>query len=495
VNRQLVRLFYVTAAGFILLLGFTTYWQLWAQSSLAARQDNLHEVVQEQSIDRGRILAANGEVLAKSVARKTADGRRIFVRRYPHGPVFAQVTGYSSPTANRSGLEQSQNDYLTGSNSDLSGVLAREFHSVTGGTVKGNDVVTSLDPDVQAAAFEGLKATGHAGAAVAIVPSTGQVVALASWPTYNPNAAVIGTQAWQNTLKAPGGPLLDRVTQGRYPPGSTFKVITTTAALASGKYTPTSHFVDTGTFTEYGQAIHNDSGERFGSVDLSYALTKSINTVFAQIGAQLCDNTSDRCPLLQDAMSAFGMYRAPQIDLPSGEVEPSGLADPDHPGKLLPRDGKLDPARTAIGQYTLEVTPLNMAMVAAAIANGGIVMRPSLVQRIVGPGGRTITTTRPQQDGRAASPEVAAEVSAMMGNVVKEGTGAAAALAGVSVAGKTGTAQTSRPGLNDAWFIAFAPQQDPQIAIAVVVEDTPLYGAQAAAPIARKMIQAYLRSR
>jgi penicillin-binding protein A len=494
VNRQLVRLFWVISVGFVLLLGFTTYWQLWAASSLAARQDNLHEVVQEQSIDRGRILTANGEVLARSVARKTADGRRIYVRRYPRGPVFAQVTGYSSPSANRSGLEQSQNDYLTGSNSDLSGVLAREFHSITGGTVKGNDVVTSLDPAVQAAAFQGLKKSGHAGAAVAIVPSTGQVVALASWPSFNPNAAVIGTKAWQNTLKAPGGPLLDRVTQGRYPPGSTFKVITTAAALASGLFTPTSHFVDTGTFTEYGQAIHNDSGERFGSVDLSYALTKSINTVFAQVGAQLC-RASDRCPLLQDAMSAFGMYRAPQIDLPSDEVVPSGLADPDHPGQLLPRDGKLDPARTAIGQYTLEVTPLQMAMVAAAIANGGTVMRPSLVERIVGPGGRTIATTKPEADGRAASPKVAAEISAMMGNVVKEGTGTAAALAGVSVAGKTGTAQTSRPGLNDAWFIAFAPQENPQVAIAVVVENTPQYGAQAALPVARAMIQAYLRSR
>jgi peptidoglycan glycosyltransferase len=493
VNRQLVRMFWVTAVGFILLLGFTTYWQLWAASSLAARQDNRNQVVQEQSIDRGRILAANGEVLARSVARTTTDGRRIFVRRYPHGPVYAQVTGYSSPSANRSGLEESQNDYLTGSNSDLSGVLAREFHSITGGTVKGNDVVTSLVPAVQSAAFRGLKATGQAGAAIAIVPTTGQVVALASWPTYNPNAAVIGTKAWLRTLRAPGAPLLDRVTQGRYPPGSTFKVITAATALASGQFTPTSHFVDTGTFTEYGQAIHNDNGERFGSVDLSYALTKSINTVFAQIGAQLCPQ--NRCPVLQNAMAAFGMYRAPQIDLPSDQVVASGLADPDNPGHLLPIDGKLDPARTAIGQYTLEVTPLQMAMVAAAIANGGTVMRPSLVDRVVGPGGRTIATTRPESDGRATTPVIAAELRTMMGNVVKDGTGTAAALAGVSVAGKTGTAQTSRPGLNDAWFIAFAPQVNPQIAIAVVVEDTPLYGGQVAAPIARAMIQAYLGSR
>ena len=307
-NRQLVRLFGVTAAGFVLLLAFTTYWQLWASSSLAARQDNLHEVVQEQSIDRGRILASNGQVLAKSVPRKTADGRRIFVRRYPHGPVFAQVTGYSSPSANRSGLEESQNDYLTGSNSDLSGVLAREFHSITGGTVKGNDVVTSLEPAVQSAAFQGLKATGHPGAAVAYEPSTGRVVALASWPTYNPNAAVLDTPAWLRTLHAPDGPLLDRVTQGLYPPGSTFKVITAATALASGKFTTNSTFTDPGSFTEYGQQIHNDNGERFsGSFDLGYALTKSINTVFAQIGATLCPR--NRCPLLQKAMVGFGMYR------------------------------------------------------------------------------------------------------------------------------------------------------------------------------------------
>jgi peptidoglycan glycosyltransferase len=493
VNRQLVRVFWVTAVGFVLLLGFTTYWQLWASSSLSARQDNLHEVVQEQSIDRGRILASNGVVLARSVARKTPDGRRIFVRRYPNGPVYAQVTGYSSPSANRSGLEQSQNDYLTGSNSDLSGVLAREFHSITGGTVKGNDVVTSLVPAVQSAAFRGLKASGHPGAAFAFNPTTGQVYALASWPTFNPNAAAIGTAAWTRTLHAPGAPLLDRVTQGRYPPGSTFKVVTATAALASGRYTPTSSFLDTGTYTEYGQAIHNDSNERWGERDLSFALTKSINTVFAQIGVELCRGLN-RCPLLQTAMSDFGFYRAPQIGLPSNEVVPSGLGDPDHPGQLLPIDGKLDAARTAIGQYTLEVTPLQMAMVAGAIANNGVVMQPSLVDRIVGAGGRTVTTTRPKVLGRAASPEIAAELRAMMGNVVKDGTGTKAALAGVSVAGKTGTAQTSRPGLNDAWFIAFAPQVNPKIAIAVVVEDTPQYGGEAAAPIARDMIKAYLGS-
>jgi penicillin-binding protein A len=495
VNRQLVRLFVVIACGFALLLVFTTYWQLWASSSLAARRDNLHEVVQEQSIDRGRILAANGEVLARSVPRTTSDGRRIYVRRYPHGPVYAHITGYSSPSANRSALEQSQNDYLTGSNTDLSGVVSRELHSITGGTVKGSDVVTSIVPAVQSAAYNDLKKTGYNGAAVALDPSTGAILGMVSWPTFNPNAAVLGTRAWLRTLKDPNGPLLDRVTQGRYPPGSTFKVVTAAAALASGRWTPTSSFVDTGAFTEYGQVIHNDNGERFGGpIDLSFALTKSINTVFAQIGSQLC-GAKDRCPALQHQMQAFGMYRKPQLDLPSEEVVASGLGDPKHPGRLLSTDAQLDPARTAIGQYTLQETPLQMALVAAAIANGGTVMRPSLVSRIVGSGGRTISKTRPQDEGRAVSPTVAAELRDMMGNVVKDGTGTQAALEGIDVAGKTGTAQTSRPGLNDAWFIAFAPQENPQIAVAVVVEDTPQYGGEVAAPVARDMIRAYLGSR
>ncbi len=492
-NRQLVRLFWVISVGFVVLLGFTTYWQLWAASSLAARQDNLNEVVQQQSIDRGRILAANGEVLAKSVPRKTSDGRRIFVRRYPRGPVFAQITGFSSPSANRSGLEQSQNDYLTGSNSDLSGVLAREFHSITGGTVKGNDVVTSLDPAVQAAAFNGLKATGRPGAAVAIVPSTGQVVALASWPSFNPNAAVLGTKAWLRTLEAPDAPLLDRVTQGRYPPGSTFKVITTAAALASGRYTPTTRRSPI-------PARSPSTGRRSTTTTASASrLVRPLvradqvdqHRVRADRRAAVPAETAARCCRTRCRRSGCTASRRSTCRRPGRRLGPR---DPDHPGHCC-RDGKLDPARTAIGQYTLEVTPL---------ADGDGRRRdrerrhrdaPVLVDRIVGPGGRTIATTKPQADGKATSPEVAAELRAMMGNVVKEGTGAAAALAGVSVAGKTGTAQTSRPGLNDAWFIAFAPQVNPQIAIAVVVEDTPQYGGQVAAPIARSHDPGVPRSR
>jgi penicillin-binding protein A len=468
----------VIAAGFVLLLGFTTYWQLWASSSLAARQDNLHEVVREQSIDRGRILTANGEVLAKSVPRKTADGRRIYVRRYPHGPVFAQVTGYSSPSSNRSGLEQSQNDYLTGSNSDLSGVLAREFHSITGGVVKGNDVVTSLEPAVQSAAFQGLKKTGHPGAAVAFEPSTGRVVALASWPTFNPNAAVLGTPAWVRALRSRDGSLLDRVTQGRYPPGSTFKVITAAAALESRRFTPSSQLQapDQLSLPQTTHKLQNFQGEQCNGgrpISLFDALRVSCNTAFGGLGLRLGQSA------LRKQAAAFGFGSSLEI--------PMGVARSVYPDNLSPPRV----AFSAIGQDSDAVTPLQMAMVAAGVANGGVVMTPYLVAKTLAPDLATLSTASPHELGRAVRPGVAAELTRMMQAVVSNGTGGAAQIPGVSVAGKTGTAENQPGQPTHAWFIGFAPAANPQVAVAVLVEHGGV-GGVTAAPIARQVMQAVL---
>jgi penicillin-binding protein A len=490
VNGQIAKLFVVLAALLVALVAMTGYWQVWAAPSLASRQDNLREVVREQSIERGLILARDGTRLAANRRSKTGDGRTVYVRRYPAQRLFAHVVGYSSPTANRSGLERSQNDYLTGANSDLAGVLENQLRGLGLG-VQGNDLITTLDTAVQREAMFALAESGLKGAIAAIEPATGRVLALASWPSYDPNLAVRGGRGWQAVQERDDGVLLGRATQGRYPPGSTFKLVTLAAALESGRFTPSSRFVDRGFFVQYGQRISNAGGAVYGAVDLRYALTKSINSVFAEIGATLCPTS--RCPALAEQMERFGFFAPPPVELPSDEVVASGLQRPGTSDLQGPTD-PIDPARTAIGQYTVVATPLQMAMVSAAIANGGILMRPTLIREVRKRSGEPVSQREPEEYSRAISPQTAATMTTMMTDVVNEGTGVAAALDGISVAGKTGTAETGRGGLNDAWFVAFAPVEAPRIALAVVLEDTTGFGGTAAAPIARRVLEAALQS-
>jgi peptidoglycan glycosyltransferase len=493
VNRQLSRVFMIFAVAFGLLVLWTGYWQIWAEPGLRTHRDNLAQVIHELSIKRGEIRAADGTVLARNRKRRTKDGRTIYLRVYPTRSMFAAPVGYSSPTASRAGIEEAANDYLTGANTDLSGTLSNELRSLTGsGSATGNDVWTSLMPSVQRVAMSDLAHKGLPGAVVALEPSTGKVLALASWPSYDPNTAVDNQRRWQRLQHSSGAALLDRATQGRYVPGSTFKVVTTAAALASGRYTPNSRFVDTGSFTEYGVPIHNDVGEQpMGNVTFTQALTHSINAVYARVGWNLCHGQS-HCPALIDQMLRFGFYQVPQLDVPSDQKVASGLLT--RQGHLASVNAALDPGRTAIGQYTLGVTPLQMAMVAAGVANHGVVMQPQLVWTVRTPGGHVVARTQPKALGRAVSPQIAAEIGQMMTHVVEEGTGRAAAIPGVQIAGKTGTAQTGVPGRNNAWFIAFAPVDHPKVAVAVLVEKSPTYGGVDAAPIAKDVMQAVLRA-
>jgi len=383
----------------------------------------------------------------------------------------------------RSGLELSENDYLTASNADLSTVLGNLGDRLQGQTVTGNNLVTSLSPAAQRVAMAGL--AGHSGAVVAIEPSTGRVLAMASSPEYNPNT--VASKFAQLNAASRGSPLLDRATQGLYAPGSTFKVVTATTALESGLYTPTTTIDGHGhcLASVQGQPLCNAGSESAGVVSLTDALTYSYNTVFAQVGQKV------GVTRLYSTMDKYGFFTDPPLDYPSDEMQPSGLYSGGH---LLRRSAPVDIARVAIGQERLGVTPLQMAEVVATVGNHGIRMRPSLVDRVTSPGGSTISTTRPEQLQRVMSAGTAAELTAMMRRVVEEGTGQAANLGSLSVAGKTGTAETGVTGLNTAWFIAFAPAQNPRIAIAVVIERTPEFGGTIAAPIARDVITAYLHS-
>jgi penicillin-binding protein A len=483
-NRAIRRVYVVLASGLVLLLGFTAYWQLWAEPSLAARRDNAHQVVQQLSIRRGLILAADGTKLATNRGATTADGRKVFQRRYPTQKMFAHVVGYSSATDGRAGVERSANDYLVGAHTDLGGALESQLHSLAGGTVTGDDVQVSLIPAAQRKAMSDLAATGKAGAVFAIEPRTGRVLVSASWPSFNPNRAVRGS------LPATGSALVNRATQGLYPPGSAIKPVIAALALESGRYKPDSRFNDPGYFVEYGKKITNDSGEVFGNIDLTDALTHSVNSVFASLGSSLCGGRA-RCPTLTRALQRLGFYSIPPLDYPTNQMAASGTVRPGTHTLLSP-NAPIDPARTAIGQANLVTTPMQMAMVAGAIANGGVVMRPTIVDRVRSPAGTVRFQRHNSPLSRAFSPNTAAAVTEMMKHVVDVGTGQAAQIPGVQIAGKTGTAQTGRDGKLDAWFIAFAPAEAPQVAVAVVVERTDQYGGQVAAPIARDVMQAVL---
>jgi peptidoglycan glycosyltransferase len=407
---------------------------------------------------------------------------------YPQQGLAAHVVGYSTVARARAGLEESMNDFLTGSNSNLSTIVDRTVDKLRGLTQEGNDLVLTLQPEAQRVAVEQLRSA--CGAAVALDPRTGAVLAMASSPAYDPNLV---ENDFRRVLRTPGpcptpAALLNRATQGLFIPGSTFKVVTAAAALGTGRYTPQSQFTDTGSVDVHGQSIRNFGGEVWGTHDLSFALTHSINTTFAKLGLAV------GAKALGSMMSAFGFGERPPIDLPTGQVLPSGRIGPR--GQILPndQDGE-DTARIGIGQERLAVTPLQMAMVASAIANGGVLYEPHFLREAVDRGGSVVLEQRPKELRRVMSPQVAAELNTMMRRVVEEGTGTAAALSssGVQVAGKTGTAETGRGDLNDAWFIGIAPAIDPKVAVAVVIEDSTGTGGVVAGPIAAQVMRTALQ--
>ena len=488
-NPQIRRLFFVFAFLFAALVATSTYW-LWRAPELEARQGNPNLIVKQLTIKRGLIYASDGRtVLAARRKRTLKDGRVWWVRRYPQHELTAQVVGYSTVERARTGVEETMNDFLTGSNANLSTVVDRTLDKLRGLTQQGNDVVTTLDVRAQRVAMEQLN--GNCGAAVALEPKTGRVLAMASTPSYDPDLVDSDFQAIERIEAAcePAAPLLNRASAGLFIPGSTFKVVTAAAALDSGRFTPDSEFDDPGYCVEYGRRVFNyaDQGtpSGYGCVTFFQALQNSINSVFCNVGKGLGAGT------ILDYAERFGFYDEPPIELPSEEVRRSGLYQD---GTLFrPRDAnEVDPGRLAFGQERLQVTPLQMALVAAGVANDGVVMEPQVVERIVAPDGGVISRLEPNEWKTPIKPRTAAELQAMMTAVVESGTATGAQIPGVSVAGKTGTAETGREGQNDTWFIAFAPVENPRVAVAVALSNQDGTGGATAAPIAKAIMEAIL---
>jgi peptidoglycan glycosyltransferase len=493
VNRQIARLALVGLGLVAALIVATTYWQTWATAGLADRQDNEIQRVAQFSIKRGLIRAADGTILATNRRRRVA-GQTLYFRRYPQRALFAHIVGYSTQSRARSGLEASENDYLTGSNANLHTVLDTTLDRIRGATIKGNDLWLTLRPGAQRVAMEQL--AGKCGSVVALDARTGAVLAAASRPSFDPNLVESNFGAINNIRAScsPPAPLLNRATDGLFVPGSIFKVVTSAAALDSGQYTIDSRFVDRGYCIEYGKQVKNfgdmSGPEVFGSVDFLQALEHSINAVFCEIGKKIGAGR------ILGTSKQFGFYADPPLETPGNERAPSGLYNR---GRLFyPKNPltQVDPGRLAFGQERMLTTPLQMAMVAAAVANHGIVMKPYVVGRVTGPGGGVVKRTHPEKYKRAMRTSTANEITRMMEAVVTGGTGTAAQIPGIRVAGKTGTAETGGAGtLNTTWFITFAPAGAPRVAIAVVLQNQTGSGGTTAAPIARAVMQALLAGR
>ena len=482
-NAPLRRLSVAVLLLFGLLLLNANYLQVVRAEALHTDSNNSRLIAEEYSRERGPILVGPDPV-ARSVE---TDDQLKYLREYADGELYAPATGFYSLVYGASGIERERNSVLAGTDDSL--FVRRVIDLLTGTQPKGGSVRLTLVAKAQRAAYRGLQRTGGKGAVVAIDPTTGAILALASSPSYDPNLLSSHSteevrRNYERLSSARSKPMLNRALRQTYPPGSTFKIVTTAAALESGRYSPDTEVLNdaelelpltTATLPNFDNAPCSSSGR----ATLTDALKRSCNAAFGKIGLELGADA------LRVQAEKFGFNEA--FEVPMRSVASRFPEDPDEP----------QTAQSAIGQFDVRATPLQMAMVAAAVANRGVLMRPYLVQEVIAPNLSVLDSTRPTEIGEAMSPQTAAALAQMMTAVVDSGTGTNAQIEGIQVAGKTGTAQQGGGRKPHAWFISFAPSDsDPSVAVAVVIEDggdqAEVSGNQLAAPIAQAVMRAVL---
>jgi peptidoglycan glycosyltransferase len=480
-SRPLNRLAIGLLVLMVALLVQLTRIQVLQADELNAMPGNQRTLLTEYSRERGPILLDRAPI-AESVE---TDGNLKYLRTYEAGPEFASATGFYSIVFGATGLEKAENPVLSGEDPRL--FVDRMQQLFAGREPQGGAVETTLNASAQLAAWNGLQ--GKTGSVVAIEPATGRILAQVQSPSFDPNRLSSHNSKEVNEYydaleEDPDKPLLNRPIAKTNPPGSTFKVVTAAAALESGEYTADSVIPGPATYRLPGTNIDlpnwfNGPCGPNGEVTLAEALEISCNTAFAWLGNQLGDDA------LRDQAEKFGFEEA--FETPQKAATSRFPEDPD-PSQT---------AQAAIGQFDVRATSLQMAMVAAAIGNRGVTMRPGIVDQTTAPDLSPLDTFEPSDFARAMTEENAAELADMMVGVVSNGTGSSAQIPGVAVAGKTGTAQTGGGRPSIAWFIAFAPAVNPQVAVAVAVEDAgtnEVSGNALAGPIARSVIEAVLSS-
>ncbi|WP_131103173.1 peptidoglycan D,D-transpeptidase FtsI family protein [Ornithinimicrobium sufpigmenti] len=480
-NTPIRRLAVVIFVMFTALLMASTWIQFVQADDLRERADNRRTLIDTYSRDRGAILV-DGTAVARS--EPTNDELR-WLRVYDSPNRYAHITGYYSFIYGAgAGLERTTNSLLAGTDDSL--FYQRLADVLTGRPATGTNLELTIDPAVQQAAVDALG--DRRGAAVALDPRTGAILAMVSRPAYDPNALsshnlTAVEQAYEQLAADPERPLVNRAIGGDlYPPGSVFKLVTAAAALESGDFEPDTELEGPLTYTLPGTStdLPNFQGaacDPEGRPTLAVSIQVSCNTSFAWLAGELGADA------LREQAEDFGFGQALEVPLP---VTPSTYpAELDEPQLAL----------TGIGQHDVRVTPLQVAMMAAGIANDGVVMTPYLIETLRGADLEVVDQTSPRTLSRAVSQSTAQELTEMMTMVVQRGSGQLAQVPGVEVAGKTGTAEYGAQGGAHAWFTGFAPADDPQIAVAVIVESatdnwTGETGGVVAAPVARAMLQA-----
>jgi penicillin-binding protein A len=493
-DRQIRKLGIALLVLFLIAFAQVNYIQVFAADRIAEDPANAQrQLIAEYKVDRGSILAADGTtVLASS---RKSPGQLRFQRRYPHGELYAHETGFYSFVFGRTELEQSYNEFLTGDAAELLPQTLTDL--ILGRPKQGATIVTTLVPEIQEAAAAAAQAEAGDVAIAAIDPATGDVLALVSEPSYDPNLLAsqdpkVVRDSWDELNADPEKPLLSRASDELFPPGSTFKLVTASAALENG-FGPESLWPNP---NELDLPLTDATIENFGGstcsggsqITLADALRQSCNVVFGAVGLEL---GADR---LAEQARAYGFTAEAGEDLVPFDIPWSSGVFP-APETFEGRDPAV--AISAIGQQDVAANPLQMALVGAAIANDGVEMQPRLVTEARDPSGRVIAEFQPKEFSRPLSPENAAALTQMMVGVVASGTGTAAQIPGVTVAGKTGTAQHGEDENPHAWFVCFAPAEAPEVAVAVIVLDggslgSEATGGQVAAPIARAVVEAAL---
>ena len=461
-SRPLRRLFMVFTLLFVALVAQLTYVQVWAAPKLKVNPANTRALEEEMKVERGVIVSADGQELA--VNRKEG---QYFFREYPLGSLTSPWLGYNSLRYGRAGVERVYNEELSGQ-AGILGVTGY-WDQIVGNPHRGADLKLTVSVALQRVAADALGE--RRGAVVALDPRTGAVLAMVSYPRYDPNDI---DDRWKEINSDPGRPLLNRAAQGLYPPGSVFKIVVAGAALQTGTVTRETEFEDTGEYLAGGYVVRNYGDKVYGTHDFTEAFASSINTTFAKVGVEMGADT------LAEYASDFGFNKE--------SPWPLGAST-----SFFPDPGDMDTAHVAqasFGQGEVLSTPLQIALAAAAVANEGKIMEPYVVSQVLDYHKNMLQETRPRVWREPLSSEMAATLRDLMVEAVNNGTGTSAAIRGVQVAGKTGTAEVADAGPH-SWFAAFAPADDPSVVVAVLVENAGT-GSSVAAPIARKVISAAL---